>query len=66
MVADPDAPLRVTPECPLCGHPVVYNGNYFCSRRGCTWALDEAGQRAGLDHDYAALLAEGQIKRVAY
>lgn len=40
---------RVVPGiyCPKCDHPVVYNGNYFCSQwsypydgvYGCDWAL---------------------------
>ena len=27
--------------CPRCGTPVLYNGNYYCSRRRCHWALKE-------------------------
>jgi hypothetical protein len=30
----------VTPPCPKCGGPCVYNGNYFClDREYCKWAL---------------------------
>lgn len=58
-----DAPLRVTPHCPKCQRPIVYNGNYFCSWRWCDWALDDAGRRAGLGEEYAALLSEGKIER---
>lgn len=27
--------------CPSCGHEtVVYNGNYWCEREACEWAMD--------------------------
>lgn len=38
-----DDPIPGT-SCPVCGRPVTYNGNYFCTgldRGDCDWALSD-------------------------